>query len=138
MMISVLWLGLVVGVVHVCVTGAYYGNPWVDRVYARAMEQEPGVKRWGSKPRYLATQIAGTQVELFIMTAAFVWLRPQLGVSALAATGLLGLVFAGVRVYPRFWNMWIQSTYPNRLLALEAVGGIISTAVVVTTLHFLL
>ncbi|MCA9610887.1 MAG: hypothetical protein KC619_35075 [Myxococcales bacterium] len=136
MITSVTIWGLAVGVAHVIATGAYYGNPLVDRVYARAMEEEPGVKRWTSKPRYLATQIAGTQVEVFILTAAFLWLRPQIHVAGFLGTALLGLVFAGVRVYPRFWNMWIQSTYPNRLLAIEVGGGLLSTAVVVTVLHF--
>jgi hypothetical protein len=32
-----------------------------------------------------------------------------------------------VRVYPRFWNMWIQTSYPRRLLAIEIVNGTIGT-----------
>ena len=118
------------------VTGALYGNPLVDRLYAEAMAGDPGVREWTSKPRYLVTQIAGTQVEIWILTASYVWLRPLVPVEGLLGASLLGLMFVGVRVYPRFWNMWIQSTYPRRLLAIEVVGGVVSTFVVTTAFHY--
>ena len=136
MLITVFVWGLAVGALHVVVTGAFYGNPVVDRIYAAAMASEPGVRRWDSKPRYLATQIAGTQVELWILTACFLWLRPMIPLEGLGGAMVLGLAFAGIRVYPRFWNMWIQSTYPTRLLAIELVGGVISTFTVVAALHY--
>ena len=137
MLVSALLWGLVAGVVHTVVTGALYGNPLVDRVYQRAMMEEPGVKDWPSRPRYLLTQIAGTQVEIWILAIGFLWLRPLLGVQGLAGTALLALLFSGIRVYPRFWNMWIQSTYPDRMLAIEAFAGVVGTFVVVGVLHFL-
>lgn len=49
----------------------------------------------------------------------------------------LALLLAAVRVYPRFWNMWIQSTYPRHLLAIEVVNGTLSTFLVVGGLALL-
>jgi len=136
-MVSTVFLwGLAVGALHIVVTGAFYGNPIVDRIYAQAMKDEPGVRSWGSKPRYLVTQIAGTQVEIWILTAGYVWLRPLVPIDGLCGSLALGLLFSGIRVYPRFWNMWIQSTYPNRLLAIEALGGTLSTFLVTTLLYY--
>jgi hypothetical protein len=137
MIVDVLIWGLVAGVIHVVVTGALYGNPPVDRLYREAMKTEPGVKSWPSRPRYLITQILGTQVEIWILAAAWFWLRPLIGMEGPGGSTLFALLLAGIRVYPRFWNMWIQSTYPNRLLAVEFVNGVLSTFTVVTVLHVL-
>jgi hypothetical protein len=43
----------------------------------------------------------------------------------------LGILLAATRVYPRFWNMWIQTTYPNRLLAIDVVNGTLGTLAIV-------
>src|SRR5690242_11292612 len=112
---STLWWGLVAGVAHFVAIGLLYGNPLVDRVYARATDSSPAVRRWPSRTRYLVTQFLGTQVEVYLLTIGFVWLRPLVTLSGLAGATVLGLLFAGLRVYPRFWNMWIQSTYPRHL-----------------------
>ncbi len=135
MITSALLWGLVAGLVHFVVLGALYGNPLVDGLYQQAMKEEPGVKSWPSRPRYLVTQFSGTQIEVWILALGYFWLRPLLGGDDLAGSALLALLFSGVRVYPRFWNMWIQSTYPNRLLAVEAIVGVVSTFTVVAVLH---
>lgn len=49
----------------------------------------------------------------------------------------MGLAFSGMRVYPRLWNKWIQSTYPGRLLAIEFVNGIASTFCITLALELL-
>lgn len=134
MLPSILAYGALIGLVHFVVIGALYGNPWVDALYQDAMAHHPGVRPWASRPRYLVTQFLGTQVEVYALTVAFFAFRPlapDLGLLALA------LLLAAVRVYPRFWNMWIQSTYPRNLLAVEVVNGTISTVVIVLGLGWL-
>lgn len=129
---QVLLYGLLVGVIHFVLIGLLYGNPFIDRIYKQAQAKEPGVRRWSSMGRYAPIQFLGTQVEVFILAGAYLWLRRYVPLSGFSCALVLGSVFAGLRVYPRFWNMWIQSTYPNRLLAIEFVNGIISTLVVTT------
>lgn len=130
MIIQVLNLGLFIGVIHFLIIGALYGNPFIDRIYQLAQKSEPGVKKWSSKIRYLLIQFLGTQIEVFILTFAFLWIRPLVPIAGVEGAVLLGLLFAAIRVYPRFWNMWIQSTYPNKMLAIEFVNGIISTLII--------
>jgi hypothetical protein len=130
-----LW-GAVAGIVHFVALGILYGNPFIDRMYVRASDANPAVKKWTSKPRYLLVQLMGTQIEVYILTIGYFWLRPLINVPGLDGAMLLALLFAGIRVYPRFWNMWIQSTYPGRLLGTEFVNGTIGTLVVILTLHF--
>lgn len=132
-----LW-GLVAGLIHFVALGALYSNPIVARIYASATESSPAVRRWESQPRYLITQFAGTQVEVYIIAIGFAWLHPLLSTGGLAGALLLATLFAALRVYPRFWNMWIQSTYPGKLLAAEIVNGVIGTYVIVMALYLLL
>lgn len=129
--------GSIIGIAHFVVVGALYGNPFVARLYRAAEANEPGVRSWPSRGRYLVTQFLGTQVEVFILAAAYFWLRPLVGIHGVAGTLLLALLLAAVRVYPRFWNMWIQSTYPTVLLKVELVNGILSSIVIVIGLDLL-
>lgn len=123
MFLSIVLWGAAAGVIHFVIIGLLYGNPLVDRLYARAATASPALKRWPSKPRYLLTQFLGTQVEVYVLTAAFLWLRPLVGPPGVGGGLALGALLAAVRVYPRFWNMWIQTTYPSELLAVELVNG---------------
>lgn len=129
MAIDVLLWGAVAGIVHFVFLGIAYGNPLVDRIYVAEGERSPAVRAWPSKPRYLITQFLGTQVEVYVLALGFAVLRPT--TDALP----LGLLFAAIRIYPRFWNMWIQSTYPRRLLAIEFGVGVAGTLLVVLTLN---
>ena len=47
----------------------------------------------------------------------------------------LGVLLSATRVYPRFWNMWVQTTYPQRLLAIEVVNGTLGTLAIVMFLQ---
>ncbi len=127
---TILLWGAVAGVVHFVFIALAYGNPIVDRLSAQAEATSPAVKQWASKPRYFVTQLLGTQVEVYTLTTAFVWLRPLIGSGGYSGALLLGSLFAAIRVYPRFWNMWIQTTYPNRLLAIEVINGTLGTLVI--------
>jgi hypothetical protein len=134
---QILWQGAVAGIIHFVALSILYGNPVIGRFYQQAQKKEPGVRKWPSQPKYLVTQFLGTQVEVYILTVAFLWLRPLVPESGVAGSVLLGLMFAAIRVYPRFWNMWIQSTYPSRLLKIELVNGTLGTLTIALTLHLL-
>jgi hypothetical protein len=130
-----LW-GTVAGLIHFVAVGALYQNPLVAGRYRRHAEH-PGVRRWSSQPRYLAMMFLGTQVEVWILAGAFFYLAPFLQLGRGATALVLGLLFAGVRVYPRFFNMWIQTSYPRALLAVELVNGTLGTFVVTGALAIL-
>jgi hypothetical protein len=133
-MTRVIQWGLLAGLVHFAAIAFLYANPLTDRL-SRGLEQGPAVRQWASKPKYFGTQFLGTQVEIFILTVGFLWLRPLIAVAGQAGAAMLGALLAATRVYPRFWNMWTQTTYPRRLLAIEVVNGTIGTLVVVVFLE---
>jgi hypothetical protein len=135
MLFNVLVSGSVAGLVHFVVLGLLYGNPIIDKLYREAMATEPGVKKWPSKPRYLITQFLGTQLEVYLIAAIYWSVRPTFPIAGTLGTLTLGVLLAALRIYPRFWNMWIQSTYPGRLLAIELVNGTLATLVVIGVLQ---
>jgi hypothetical protein len=128
-----LW-GAAAGLVHFVAIALLYANPITDKL-SRELEKAPAVRQWPSQPRYFITQFFGTQVEIYILTTGFLWLRPKLDLTGLAGAFALGGLLAATRVFPRFWNMWIQTTYPNRLLAIEVINGTIGTLVVTVFLQ---
>jgi len=137
MLVDIILWGLVVGIAHFVVVGALYQNPAVAKMY-NACQGEPGVKSWASKKAYVSWMFAGTQVEVFILTGAYLFLRDFFPEQSGTSTAwILGGLFAAIRVYPRFWTMWIQTSYPNRLLAIEFVNGTIGTFVIVLCLSLL-
>lgn len=136
MLVHTLLWGTIVGLIHFVIMGILYGNPMVDKIYKTAQQTEPGVRKWLSQKKYLITQFLGTQVEVYILAFAFFLFKPFV-IGSLADAVLISLLFAAIRVYPRFWNMWIQSTYPSRLLKIEVVNGIISTMTIIITLELL-
>lgn len=132
---EVLLWGVIIGIIHFIVVGFLYQNPIISKIY-KDNGDHSGVKKWNSQQKYILSMFLGTQIEIFIMTIGYIVFRNALGVNIIN-TLIIALIFTGVRIYPRFWNMWIQSTYPNRLLRIELVNGTISTFVVVFGLYFL-
>jgi hypothetical protein len=130
----ILGWGAAAGVAHFVVIAILYANPLVDGL-SRVANQDPTVKRWPSQPRYFLTQFLGTQVEVYVMTIAFFWVRPMTPLPGYLGGLAVGGLLAALRVYPRFWNMWIQTTYPNRLLLIEVINGTLGTLFIATFLQ---
>lgn len=135
--LQIITWGLAAGIIHFVIVGILYKNPFVDKFYTKAEKESPAFRKWANLKKYLLTMFLGTQVEIYILTAGYLFLRQYLDFGEWTTTLLLGLIFSGIRVYPRFWNMWIQTTYPRNLLAIEFVNGTLSTFTVVVTLHLL-
>lgn len=137
MWMDILLWGLVAGLTHFVVVGLLYMNPVVARLYREA-EGAPALRVWQNQREYLIKMFAGTQVEVFILTGAYLYLRNLFpDPTSFRVALILGGVLAAVRVYPRFWNMWIQTTYPRSLLFVELVNGTLGTFVIVFSLWLL-
>jgi hypothetical protein len=123
---KILVWGAAAGVAHFVVIAILYGNPLVD-AYCREANKHVSVKQWPSQVQYFVRQFFGTQVEVYIMTIAFFWIRPATSAPGYLGALEVGALLAALRVYPRFWNMWIQTTFPNRLLLCEVINGTLGT-----------
>ena len=134
---QILFWGLIIGIIHYFIMGILFQNPWVMKVYIDAQEKYPSVKMRKNTSDYLRKQFIGTQIEIWIITAGYLFLKDYLPFEKLENAMMIALIFAGIRIYERFWNMYIQTTYPKKLLAIEFVNGIIGTFIIVLGLSFL-
>lgn len=133
---TLLW-GIIIGIIHYIIMDVLYMNPWVIKFYQRAEKEHPSVKVRKTNSSYLTKQFLGTQIEIWIITASYIFLKDYLPFSPLERGLILGLIFSGIRIYERFWNMLIQTTYPKKLLIIEFINGIIGTFIIVIGLSYL-
>ncbi|NPV00507.1 MAG: hypothetical protein HPY53_03895 [Brevinematales bacterium] len=137
MLLQILLWGLVIGVIHFVAVGILYMNPFTAKLYRDAGEH-PALRKWPKQGEYILKMALGTQAEVYILTAGYIYLRSLFAEPTGWTTALiLAAIFSAVRVYPRFWNMLIQSTYPRKLLAVEFVNGVVGTFIIVLGLKLL-
>ncbi|MFH8110168.1 MAG: hypothetical protein QXE42_01880 [Candidatus Aenigmatarchaeota archaeon] len=58
------------------------------------------------------------------------FIKPILPGSLLLSTIFFGLILVAVKIFPRLLDMWMQSTYPNKLLTVEFINGTIGSFVI--------
>ena len=121
--------GFVASIVWFIVGGALYMNPFVAKIY-KGVENSPVLKKWLSVPRYIGLQYVGILTQCFLWAFVFALAKPVLPDGVLMKSLAFGLILVAVKIFPRFFDMWIQSTYPNKLLAVEFVNGTIGSFVI--------
>jgi len=137
MILQILLWGFVIGLIHFVAVGILYMNPFTAKLYKQESEH-PALRKWPKQSEYIVKMALGTQVEVYILTAGYIYLRSLFAEPAGWTTALiLAAAFSAIRVYPRFWNMLIQSAYPRKLLAVEFVNGVVGTFVIVLGLKLL-
>ena len=132
--VNVLLWGTIVGIIHFIVIGILYQNPFVAKLYKNS-STDPSLRSWDSQIHYTIAMFLGTQIEVYILSAGYFLVTGLINIT-LPVSLIIATVFTGVRVYPRFWNMWIQTNYPRKLLAIEIINGCISTFVIILCLYF--
>ncbi|MBU4298574.1 hypothetical protein KJ636_00830 [Patescibacteria group bacterium] len=121
--------GGIASVVWFIVGSILYTNPFVAKIYKSA-EGSPGLKKWQSIPKYIGLQYIGILAQCMLWAFVFALVRPVLPDEVLMKILVFGLILVVVKIFPRFFDMWIQSTYPNKLLAVEFVNGTIGSFVI--------
>jgi hypothetical protein len=129
---QVLWATGIASIVWFILGGALYMNPVIRGIYSQ-FDTSPIMKQWPSVPQYLSVMFLGACLaQCFLAALAFVVVKPALPESILGQVVIFGFILIGVKIFTRFFDMWIQTTYPNRLLAIEFVNGSIGSLVIAT------
>jgi len=121
--------GVVASVAWFIAGGALYMNPFVTGVYKNA-EASSALKKWPSVPRYIALQYIGILAQCLLWAFVFALVNSALPEGLLIRGLVFGFILVVVKIFPRFYDMWIQSTYPGRLLAIELVNGTIGSLII--------
>lgn len=129
MITTILLAGFAASVVWFIVGGAVYMNPFVARIY-KEYETSPGLKTWGNTASYLMTMFLLILVQCLLFAAVYAFIRPVFTGTVLANGLIYGLILTAIKIIPRWLDMWIQTTYPNKLLGIEVINGVIGSFVI--------
>ena len=134
---NILLAAFAASIVWFMVGGALYMNPFIAKMY-KQYEGAPGVKKWRSIPKYLGYMFSVMFIPNIMWAAVYQLIKPVLPQSNIAAALTFGLILVAIKIFPRFFDMWIQSTYPNKLLLVELINGTIGSFVVAGVFAYLL
>lgn len=130
--------GFIASLVWFVIGGVLYMNPLVAGFYKKN-EKHPGVKKWANVKEYLLKMyVFGTLVQCLIFALAYSFISPILPGNILSKTLIFGLILIGIKIYPRFSDMWLQANYPNELLLVEFINGTIGSFVIAFILTLLI
>jgi len=123
--LQILTAGLLASIVWFILGSVLYVNPWIAKIYKKH-EGSPGLKTWKNQKQYIITMyFIGALIPCLIFAAFYAFIDHAFTGTLLTKTIYVGLILTGIRVIPRFFDMWIQSTYPDTLLTIEIVNGTI-------------
>lgn len=122
--------GFLASIIWFIVGGMLYMNPFVAKIY-KNFENSPGFKKWKDIKKYLINMyIFGILIQCLLFAFVYSFIKPILHGGLLLSTIFFGLILMAVKIFPRLFDMWMQSTYPNKLLAVEFVNGTIGSFVI--------
>jgi hypothetical protein len=127
--LQIILAGFLASVVWFIIGGALYMNPFVAEIYKKAKDS-PGLKKWPSVPKYLALQYVGILIQCLLWAFVFALVKSVLPEAVWMKVFVFGLILLAVKIIPRFFDMWIQSTYPNKLLVVEFINGTIGSFII--------
>ena len=121
--LHIIYITIITTIVWFIVGGAVYMNPLTAKIYKK-YEKHPSMKKWKTKTKYLTGVffVAGL-IPILLIAIAYQYLTP---INWL----LFGLILFGIRIIPRFCDMWMQTAYPNKILLIEIVNGLILSFVI--------
>jgi hypothetical protein len=122
--------GFSASIVWFIVGGILYMNPIVSKIY-KHLENSPGFKKWSDVRKYLVSMyVFGILIQCMLFAFVYAFISYILPGSLLLNTIFFGLILVAVKIFPRLIDMWVQSTYPNKLLAVEFINGTIGSFVI--------
>ena len=129
---QVLWATAIASIVWFILGGVLYMNPVIRKISSQ-FDSLPVMKQWPSVPQYLGMMFLGACLaQCFLAALAFALVKPALPDSVLGTVAVFGFILIGIKIFTRFFDMWIQTTYPTQLLAIEFVNGSIGSLVIAT------
>ncbi len=116
---TIIMAGLVATTVNFILGGALYMNPFVAKIY-KSFKGKSGLKIWKDQKKYMASVFFfGCLLPSLVFAFVYNFIAPVFDGSNFENIMIFALIMIFVRFIPRFIDMWIQSTYPNKLMYIE-------------------
>lgn len=137
-MINIIFAGLVAAIVWFIVGAILYMNPIIAKIYKKH-SKSAAMKTWKDPKKYMTSMfLVGALIPCLLFAAAYSFIKSALPSTFLQNIFYFGMLLVTIRIIPRFFDMWIQTSYPDRLLAIEMFNGIIGSFVIAVVIVYLL
>lgn len=130
--------GYLASIVWFIIGGLLYMNPIVAKIYKK-LENSPGLKKWKDTKKYLINMyIFGILIQCLLFAFVYSFVKPILPGTLVLNTIFFGSILVAIKIFPRLFDMWVQSNYPNKLLEVEFVNGIVGSFVIALVLTLII
>lgn len=116
-------------IIHFVLIGLLYMNPFVAGLYKK-FEKHPAMRQWDSQGKFMMSMFFLSLLEIVFVGLIYISIVQVLPNDFWLKGIVFGLLLAGVRVYSRFLSMFLQTSYPAKLLAVEFVNGLIGCVII--------
>jgi len=107
-----------------------YMNPWVSKIYEKARNL-PGMKKWSSNGKFLINMFfMGMLFQCLLFALVYSLIKPVLPGTVPLNTAFFGLIMIALKIFPRWADMWLLTSYPDKLLITEFINGSIGAFIV--------
>lgn len=120
---------VVTHIIHFVLFVLMYMNPVVIKIYI-SFDQHPSMKRWDAPGKLYVNMFFLSFIEIVLIGIVYISTVQALPNDFWMKGLVFGLIVAGVRVYSKFYSMYIQTSYPSKLLAIEVVNGTIGCIII--------
>ena len=112
-------------------------NPLVSKIHKK-FENSPAVKQWNNTKLFLIYMYLFILLECLLFALVYSFIKPVFPGGVITNGLILGLVLVAVNLIPSISGRWILSTYPNKLLFVDFIGGVLGSFVIGLTLAFII
>jgi len=130
--------GLTATIVWFVIGAVVYMNPFIAKIYKK-YEDDPSVKnRKNVKIFIINTLVFSVLIQCFLFAFVYLYIEPILPGTIILNTIYFGLILIIVKIIPRLFDMYVQSKYPNILLIIELINGVIGSFVIAFVFAFII
>jgi len=130
--------GIAASVVWFVIGAVVYMNPYVGKIYKK-YEEAPSVKNRKNIKTFIGnTFVFSILIQCLLFAFIYLFMKPILPGTLILNMFYFGIILVAVKIIPRFFDMWVQSSYPTPLLTIEIINGTIGSFVIALVFSLLL
>lgn len=129
--------GFLASIVWFIVGGIFYMNPLVAKLHKK-FEKSPAIKQWSNTKLFLIYMYLLILVECLLFAFVYSFIKPIFPGTVIANGLIFGLILIVVNSIPNISGRWLLSTYPNKLLLVDLISGIVGSFIIGLILAFLI
>lgn len=136
-MLEITFAGFVASLAWIIIAVVLYMNPYVANIYHYQMSS-PALKKWKNIPSFLMFQYIGMLLQSVLWAFVYYFVKPVLPPGIIMKIFLFGFIIFAVKIIPKLYELWEQSTYPDDLLVIEFINNTIGSFAIVSVFAFML